>query len=253
MEHSPSPTSDILWYDLREKYHDDRIYPSQSKSIIENFQFRLFSQDKNSFPIKLIRSIFTNAVNISTQPGSNTYSSEYIENAKQLKIKLENAIDFCVDRILIHVYDSNTIDGPNSITRSQGNIWAYPVAAIKKLGFQPINGGVFIELYRPNDNIRQVYSPNPTQTCWSKVTNVQNLSQLTLKCKPSKDSILLHNMPDSGALKKIVDMDIPISDLDAKYHTKHPALWNTLFPLLENLFRDTVAILSHYNINLVSR
>lgn len=242
MENLSNATSGILWYDIREKYLDDRIYPSQKMSIVEDFRFRLFSQDKKYFPIKLIRSIFTNAVRV-----SNSYVDISNENVRLLKDKLDNAIDYCVDRIKVYVDDSGRLDGDNTILRSQGRIWGYPLIAIKRLGFRQITGEILVELYRPGDNVRQIYSPDKILSSWEKISGVYELSQLALQFNPSKDAILCHNRQDLLTLKRVVDMGIQIDDLNLNSHRMHAELWRTLFPLLENLLHDTLVMLSQYN------
>ncbi|MDE5791478.1 MAG: hypothetical protein K2H96_09670 [Muribaculaceae bacterium] len=252
----PVKSDNILWYDLRGIYHDKRIYPSQRTSILGNFKSRLFSQDrvneKYPFPIRLIRSIFTNASKLSTvvtQRGE--FNHDLLANAKHQKIKLENTIDTCVERILCYVAESDDGDDyKNEDAHLSTRIWAYPLTSIRKLGFHLSGGEIFIQLYRDTDNIRQLYSLNSATSCWEKVRDVERLSQLHLDHNPRMEDILRHSIPDLPAIRNITDMGVRIPELRATEYRKHLSLWLNLLPLLEDLLRDVINVLAQYNISL---
>lgn len=249
MENISNATSGILWYDIREKYLDDRIYPSQKMSIVEDFRFRLFSQDTKYFPIKLIRSIFTNAAKIESDTHGESAGMKKIDEVIRFKDRFDSMIDFCIDRISVLVYDSVLIESA-PMTVNIHKLWKYPLSIIKKLGFKPQSGEIFIELSREKDNIRQVYSCNSFSDIASKITGVQKLSQLHLIRTPGINDILSHSISDLKALRKIMSLNISISDLDAKCFKQHVILWSSIFPLLEDLLRDMTVIFSQYNISL---
>lgn len=249
--------SGIVWYDLRTKYIDARIYPTMKTSILEDFRFRLQSQESNNklypFPIKLIRSIFTNASKIRSYAAPDEYDPIWMDSAYSLKKEFDRAIDTCADRILIYVADNNiTSDGfSDSAAFIPPGMWAYPVAAIRSIGFKTDNGEVFIRLFREENNVRQVYSPNPDTSRWERVSGVQGMSQLVLGHRVEKREILIHNMPDLTAIKTIADMNISIASLKAADHRRHTLLWQQLFPLLNHLLREVTAVLSQYNLVLI--
>ena len=241
----------ILWYDLRTKYdHDPRIYSSQCTSIIENFKFRLFSQDRRDpdfpFPIKLIRSIFTNAEKIGDRYSLEGHAPRLSNVFSTLRAKLENAIDTCVGRIQIHVFEPYSNDG-----NGDKNIWAYPVECVKSIGFKPANDEIYIKLFRAEDNVRQVCAHNAVAGSWEKLRDIKFLRQLHIHHAPSMKEILRHTMPDLAAIREICDMNFAIPDLSVKDYGRHLKLWERLFPLLEELLRETGMILAQYQLTVV--
>ncbi len=253
----PIDTPGIDWYDVRKKYrHNRRISESQVTSIAQNFNLRLFSQDRESvsycFPIKLIRSIFANAARIRSNSKVKYLNPKLLDKAGDLKVKLEDAIDSCIDRIQFYVaepYNEGT-NIANSTYDIPKGMWAYPFASVKKLGFKKDSGEIFIQLYRSEDNIRQVYTLNPDTDVWEPVRGVTKLSQLHLDHRPSMKEILLHSMPDLSAIKKITDIDLQPSYLKATDSPDYIQLWKTLLPMLEELLRDVIAILAQYHLVL---
>lgn len=155
----------------------------------------------------------------------------------------------CVDRILCYVAEPND-DYKIRYAHLPPRIWAYPLTAIKRMGFHLLGGEIFLQLYRDTDNIRQLYSLNPTTSCWEKVTGVERLSQLHLDHTPRMEDILQHSMPDLSAIRNITDMGLRIPELKAKEYCKHLSLWRKLLPLLEDLLRDVINVLAQYNISL---
>ncbi len=245
----------IYWYDLRTKYDcDPRIYSSQSQSVVGNFSFRLFSQDRiyedTAFPIKLIRSIFSNAEKI----GAESRYKGSIQIAI-LRMILDNAIDTCVSRIEVPVYDSqwHTKDININLSLGSKDIWMYPIESTKSIGFKPEEGEIFIKLFRSNDYVRQVYAFNPYDSKWEKVKGIEKLSQLEIHHNPSMKDIMEHNFLDLPNIKKIYDLKINISDLNVKYYDSNQDLWKTLFPDLEDLLRETLVVLAQYNLRLVPK
>lgn len=247
---------DIVWYDLKTKYLDQRIYPSMKTSILENFRFRLLSQESVNkqypFPIKLVRSIFTNASRLSSNSYPGEYNSRLLDKTEDLRTELEQVINACLDRIMIYV--SETDDDSSSYKSTAATIptgmWAYPLVAVKSLGFKTDSGEIFIRLYRSQNNIRQVYSLNPRTSCWERITGIQSLSQLKLAHRIGKKEILIHNMPDLSIIKAISDMNIPVSALKASDHKEYAALWKQLLPMLGQLLREVKTVLSQSNIVL---
>ena len=251
--------ANIIWYDLREKYLDERIYPSMKKSIIENFAFRLLSQDKNDevspFPIKLIRSIFTNAAKLKNYSEDGELDQALLDECVTWKINLETFVWMTVERISLCVAtpEYEVSDKTDSNTGLPLGMWVYPVGAIKKLGFETSTGEIFIELYREENNIRQLYSLNPTTQRWEKVTGVEKLSQLYLRRVPEMKNIMEQNSPDLSAISKIVRMNIFADMLKAKDYKEHRMQWRWLLPLLPELLREVLAILTQYNVILTLR
>lgn len=251
--------ANIIWYDLREKYLDERIYPSMKKSIIENFAFRLLSQDKNDevspFPIKLIRSIFTNAAKLKNYSEDGELDQALLDECVTWKINLETFVWMTVERISLCVAtpEYEVSDKTDSNTGLPLGMWVYPVGAIKKLGFETSTGEIFIELYREENNIRQLYSLNPTTQRWEKVTGVEKLSQLYLRRVPEMKNIMEQNSPDLSAISKIVRMNINADMLKAKDYKEHRMQWRWLLPLLPELLREVLAILTQYNVILTLR
>lgn len=248
--------SNIMWYDLRKEYLDERIYPSMRRSIIDNFAFRVFSHDKPDasypFPIKLIRTVFTNASKLKKEVEKGTFDEKMLDEAIVLREKLENAVEMTVERILLCVAEpgyevSETI---NPATDLPEGMWGYPVVAVKELGFSVPSGEIFIKLYREKDNIRQLYSLNPDTSKWEKVTGVEKLSQLYLKRIPGMVELLNHNMPDLEAIRELNSKNLYADLLKAKDYNQHILLWKWLLPLLPNLLRDVLAVLAQYNIIL---
>ena len=251
-------SSGILWYNVRTKYYKDSIiYPSSNVSIIENFRQRLFSQDRTNkdyqFPIRLIHSIFLNAEKIQHNEISENSDNTLFEHVSSQRIKLENAIDTCVGQIQICVSEPCGIihKTNDSSTVNSINIWNYPIEAVRELGFKLGTGEIFIKLFRDTDNIRQIYVANNETHCWEKVTNIRELKQLHIHHDPSMKDILRYNMPDLIAIKKISDMDIFIDDLNAKDYNRHINLWKEIFPILDELLRETLVILAQYNLILL--
>lgn len=251
--------TDIIWYDLREKYLDERIYPSMKKSIIENFAFRLLSQDKTDkddpFPIKLIRSIFANAAKLKDCLEEGDLDKATLEKISIWRITLENFVRMTVERVCLCVANPEyeISDETDSNTGLPRGMWMYPVGAIKKLGFETSTGEVFIQLYREENNIRQLYSQNPTTQRWEKVTGVEKLSQLYLRRIPEIKSIMKHNSPDLSAISKIVSMNLNSDLLKAKNNKEYRILWESLLPLLPELLREVLAVLTQYNVILTLR
>ena len=251
--------ANIIWYDLREKYLDERIYPSMKKSIIENFAFRLLSQDKNDevspFPIKLIRSIFTNAAKLKNYSEDGELDKALLDECVTWKINLETFVWMTVERISLCVAtpEYEVSDKTDSNTGLPLGMWVYPVGAIKKLGFETSTGEIFIQLYREENNIRQLYSLNPTTQRWEKVTGVEKLSQLYLRRVPEMKNIMEQNSPDLSAISKIVRMNINADMLKAKDYKEHRMQWRWLLPLLPELLREVLAILTQYNVILTLR
>ena len=252
--------TNIIWYDLREKYLDERIYPSMKKSIIENFAFRLLSQDKNDeaspFPIKLIRSIFTNAAKLKNYSEDGELDKTLLDECVRWRINLETFVWMTVERISLCVAppEYEVSDKTDSNTGLPLRMWMYPVGAIKKLGFETSTGEIFIQLYRENNNnILQLYSQNPTTQKWEKVTGVKKLSQLYLRRMPEMKSIMKHNSPDLSAISKIVSMNLNSDLLKAKNNKEYRNLWESLLPLLPELLREVLAILTQYNVILTLR
>ncbi|MDE7463362.1 MAG: hypothetical protein K2M88_09410 [Muribaculaceae bacterium] len=251
--------TNIIWYDLREKYMDERIYPSMKKSIIENFAFRLLSQDKNDeaspFPIKLIRSIFTNAAKLKNYSEDGELDKTLLDECVTWRINLETFVWMTVERISLCVATTEyeVSDQTDSNTGLPMGMWMYPVGAIKKLGFETSTGEIFIELYREENNIRQLYSLNPTTQRWEKVTGVEKLSQLYLRRIPEMKKIIEQNSPDLTAISKIVRMNINADMLKPKDYRDHLLLWKLLLPLLPELLREVLVILTQYNIVLSLR
>lgn len=245
-------SSDIVWYDLRTRYLDDRIYPSLKKSIFENFRHRLKTQECLSeiypLPIRLIGSIFTNASKIAHLFPSHSY----FDNADLLKTEFENSIDECVSRTLIYVSEGNIADSNfKSIgTHIPDGMWAYPLCAIRELGFDTINGELYARLYRPSNNIRQIYSLNPKTSYWEKVTGVTKLSQMELDHSIGLREMLRHNMPDLAAIREINDMGLTVPMLNVSEYRKNNAIWNQLVIMLDELLREIKVVLSQYNIVL---
>lgn len=251
--------ANIIWYDLREKYLDERIYPSMKKSIIENFAFRLLSQDKNDevspFPIKLIRSIFTNAAKLKNYSEDGELDKALLDECVTWKINLETFVWMTVERISLCVAtpEYEVSDKTDSNTGLPQGMWMYPVGAIKKLGFETSTGEIFIQIYREENNIRQLYSPNPTTQRWEKVTGVEKLSQLYLRRVPEMKNIMEQNSPDLSAISKIVRMNLNADMLKAKDYKEHRMQWGRLLPLLPELLREILAILTQYNVILTLR
>lgn len=249
----------IIWYELREKYWDDRIYPSAEKSIIENFAFRVYTLDKPDeeypFPIKLIRIIFTNAAKLKDNATPGDFDATMLEQAPELRIKLESIVEMTVDRVNLYVakpgYELSECMNP--ATELPVGMWMYPVGAIRKLGFHPSTGEIFIQLYRENDNIRQLYSLNPATRKWEKVTGIEKLSQLYLKRIPSMKEIMINNMPDLPTIKEVANMNLYADLLKAKDYKRHYSIWQRLLPLLPSLLREVLALLAQYNIVLTMR
>lgn len=251
--------ANIIWYDLRVKYLDDRIYPSMWKSIIENFEFRVFSHDKTDkahpFPIKLIRSIFTNAAKLRKYAEKGDFDSAILEEATEMRVRFESIVGMTVDRVKLCVakpgYDVS--EHINSSTDLPDGMWMYPVGAIRKLGFHPFTGEIFIQLYREDDNIRQMYSLNPDTNRWEKVTGVEKLSQLYLKRIPGMKEIMFNNMPDLPVIREVAKRNLYSDLLKAKDYKQHYLLWKRLLPLLPSLLREVLALLAQYNIVLTMR
>lgn len=248
--------NDVIWYDLTTKYLDPSIYPSMKTSILENFRFRLLSQESVNkqypFPIKLIRSIFTNASKLSDNSYPGEYNAKLLDKTEDLRKELEQVINACLDRIMVYVSDTDDDSScfKNTAAFIPTGMWAYPLVAVKSLGFKTDSGEIFIQLFRPDNNIRQVYSLNPRTSCWERVSGVQNLSQLELAHRTGKKEILIHNMPDLSTIKAISDMNIPVSALKATAHREHTALWKHLLPMLGQLLREVKVVLSQSNIIL---
>ena len=246
----------IIWYELREKYWDDRIYPSMSISIIENLEFRVLSQDKpdkgEPFPIKTIRSIFTNAAKLKDYGAEEELDVDMLAKAPELRIRLESIVGMTVDRVKLCVAKPGyTVpDDANNFYKLPAGMWKYPVGTIKKLGFEPNTGEIFIQLYREENNVRQLYSFNPNSCKWEKVTGVEKLSQLYLKRNPAMAEIMQRNMPDLPAIKEVADMKLPLEMLNAKEYKQHLVLWKRLLMLLPDLLREVLALLVQYNIDL---
>ena len=251
--------TNIIWYDLREKYLDDRIYHSAWKSIIEDLDHRVLSQDKpdkgEPFPIKTIRSIFTNAAKLRDYGADEELDVDMLAKAPELRIRLESIVGMTVDRVKLCVAKPGYIvpEDAKNFYKLPAGMWKYPVGAIKKLGFEPNTGEIFIRLYREENNIRQLYSFNPNSCEWEKVTGVKKLSQLYLKRNPAMAEIMQRNMPDLPAIKEIADMKLPLEKLKAKEYKRHLELWKHLLILLPDLLREVLALLAQYNIDLTLR
>ena len=251
--------TNIIWYDLREKYLDERIYPSMKKSIIENFAFRLLSQDKTDevspFPIKLIRSIFTNATKLKNYSEDGELDKASLYECATWRIILETFVWMTVERISLCVAtpEYELCDKTDSNTGLPRGMWMYPVGAIKKLGFETYTGEIFIQLYREENNIRQLYSWNPTTQRWEKVTGVEKLSQLYLRRIPEMKNIMEHNSPDLSTINKIVRMNLNSDMLKAIDYKEYRMQWERILPLLPELLREVLAILTQYNVILTLR
>lgn len=129
-------------------------------------------------------------------------------------------------------------------------MWAYPLCAIRELGFDTINGELYARLYRPSNNIRQIYSLNPKTSYWEKVTGVTKLSQMELDHSIGLREMLGHNMPDLAAIREINDMGLTIPMLNVSEYRKNSAIWNQLVIMLDELLREIKVVLSQYNIVL---
>ena len=129
-------------------------------------------------------------------------------------------------------------------------MWAYPLCAIRELGFDTINGELYARLYRPSNNIRQIYSLNPKTSYWEKVTGVTKLSQMELDHSIGLREMLRHNMPDLAAIREINDMGLTVPMLNVSEYRKNNAIWNQLVIMLDELLREIKVVLSQYNIVL---
>ena len=157
-------------------------------------------------------------------------------------------ISLCVAPVEYEVSDNTS-----SNTRLPRGMWMYPVGAIKKLGFETSTGEIFIQLFREENNIRQLYSQNPTTQRWEKVTGVEKLSQLYLRRVPEMKNILEQNSPDLSAIREIVCMNLNSDMLKAKDYKEHLVQWRRLLHLLPELLREVLAILAQYNVILTLR
>ena len=227
------------------------------KSIIENFAFRVFTQESldslRPFPIKLIRTAFTNAAKLSRFAGEDVFDTSLLEDAAVLRIKLESVVEMAVNRIKLCVAKPDYEIEKSENDGLPNGMWMYPVVAVRQLRFQPLTGEIYIQLYRQEDNVRQLYSLNPGTRIWEKVKGVEKLSQLYLRRSPSMREILFNNMPDLCTLRKFVDMDITSDMLKAKDYMHHTLLWRDLLPLLPALLRDVSVLMAQYEIMLSQR
>ena len=228
------------------------------KSIIDNFAFRLLSQDRTDdtspFPIKLIRSIFTNAAKLKDY-SDGELDKALLDESAILRINLESFVRMTVERISLCVapVGYEVSDKINSKTGLPCGMWMYPIGAIKKLGFETSTGEIFIQLFREENNIRQLYSQNPATQRWEKVTGVGKLSQLYLRRVPEMKDIMEQNSPDLSAVREIVCMNLNSDMLKAKDYKEHRVQWRWLFNLLPELLREVLAILTQYNVILTLR
>lgn len=241
------PSADnIEWYNVNEKYQSPFIAASQKTSVRDNFRLRIITQSRQgansiAFPIKLIKGIFNKLGKGNT--GLNLTGTQMVR-FNDYHVRLSIAIDTIIDRTLFYVKD----DSPNSksqfSSRLPNGMWAYTLASMKALGVDAA-GNLYIKLYRPTNNVRRVYSHNFSTNTWYPVSGVSALSQMDLDHDPTMDDILRHVKDDCPNLQAFNNLGLN------KITKLGKGDWKKIIPLAEGLFKETMRILSFYNLDVL--
>lgn len=233
---------EIEWFEIKEKYFSDRIYPSQKRSIWENFKFRLTTQNRsNIFLIREYDKIFKNLWRHSkSQTNQDGLYQELVD-------RYNTAIDFILGRILFYVKEDN--GNERGLTfRVPDGMWAYPLSGIKELGFSK-HGTLYIKLNNNNNEIKKVWTNSPERG-WYEMKNINCLKDIELDHDPRMEDVLNH-IKDELKTLKVINALCPFKKAQLK--NPNDSAWGIIIPNLKGLVNEIIYVLSYYNLDALSR